>query len=340
MANLFRNVIHDSAEYIAQHQLPSGAIPWQKGDVTDPWDHVECAIALDLSRRHEEARKAYEWLRRMQNPDGSWYSNYVNDQPTELARDTNYSSYIAVGMWCRYLATEDADFLEYMWPTIERGLDFAVSLQQPTGEIYWSLDPQNRPWDRALSASCSCICLSLTSGIKIARALGKSRPDWEKARDKLAHALRYHPERFDDPGYRQCDYAMAWFYPVLSGVITGPAARHRILRRWNDFIIENWGCKCIVEAPFWVTAGETCELIVALARLGEWGRARQLLQWILRLQDKPGSFWSGMKIPEETVWPEEKKFTWVSAGMAIAATTQLTNGDQLVRDFWERFNER
>ncbi|MBM3132960.1 MAG: prenyltransferase [Chloroflexi bacterium] len=339
MSTGFRDLIHNSTDYIARHQLPSGAIPWLEGDITDPWDHVECAIALDLAEKHDEARKAYEWLLNMQNPDGSWYSTYLDIKPQELARDTNYSSYVAVGLWCYYLTTGDKGFLEYMWPTLEGGLTFALSLQQPTGEIWWSLDPQNRPWNRALTASCSCICLSLGCGIKIARILGKKKPEWEAARRKLASALLYHPERFDNPGHRECDYAMAWFYPVLSGIITGPRAKQHLLSRWDDFIVENWGCKCIVEEPWWVTSGETCELIMALARLGEHERARQLLDWIVRLQDEPGTFWSGMKIPEETVWPEEKKFTWVSAGMAIAATTQLTNGNRLVSNFWERFDE-
>ena len=71
----FGGLIGQALDFIARHQLPSGAIPWYEGGVTDPWDHVECAIALDLGGRVEESTRAYLWLRETQNPDGSWYSN-------------------------------------------------------------------------------------------------------------------------------------------------------------------------------------------------------------------------------------------------------------------------
>ncbi|MGH3532720.1 MAG: prenyltransferase, partial [Mycobacterium sp.] len=35
-----------TAESIAAVQEPSGAIPWSEYGHTDPWDHVECAMAL------------------------------------------------------------------------------------------------------------------------------------------------------------------------------------------------------------------------------------------------------------------------------------------------------
>ncbi|HAZ32172.1 MAG TPA: hypothetical protein DCY61_05725 [Dehalococcoidia bacterium] len=68
-----QELIHRQANFIRNHQLPSGAIPWYEGGITDPWDHVECAIALDLSGRLDEASRAYRWLREVQNPDGRWW---------------------------------------------------------------------------------------------------------------------------------------------------------------------------------------------------------------------------------------------------------------------------
>src|SRR4030043_491159 len=77
-------LIEEQAAYISRHQLPSGAIPWYEDGVTDPWDHVECAIALDLTGRFDQAVKAYSWLRDKQNADGSWYSSYLDDEPRDL----------------------------------------------------------------------------------------------------------------------------------------------------------------------------------------------------------------------------------------------------------------
>src|SRR5260221_314787 len=43
-----------TARAIAAAQLPSGAIPWPDGHV-DPWDHVECAMALSACGLRREA---------------------------------------------------------------------------------------------------------------------------------------------------------------------------------------------------------------------------------------------------------------------------------------------
>ena len=60
-----------TAQSIASVQLPSGEIPWSAGGHTDPWDHVECAMALTVAGLLDEARAAYEWSRTQQRHDGS-----------------------------------------------------------------------------------------------------------------------------------------------------------------------------------------------------------------------------------------------------------------------------
>ena len=61
--DLIPRLLDQQANFISKHQLPSGAIPWYEDGVTDPWDHVECAIALDLTGRFDVAVRAYLWLR-------------------------------------------------------------------------------------------------------------------------------------------------------------------------------------------------------------------------------------------------------------------------------------
>ena len=77
-------LIDEQVAFITSHQLTSGAIPWYRGGITDPWDHIECAIALDLAGRHDEAVKAYCWMKGSQNDDGSWYSRYVDGHAEDL----------------------------------------------------------------------------------------------------------------------------------------------------------------------------------------------------------------------------------------------------------------
>ena len=38
--------VRQTAEAIAEWQLPTGMIPWTPGDHADPWNHVEAAMAL------------------------------------------------------------------------------------------------------------------------------------------------------------------------------------------------------------------------------------------------------------------------------------------------------
>src|SRR6266699_2662204 len=57
---------------IAAVQQPDGAIGWPDGHV-DAWNHVECAMALSVCGLRDSCRRAYEWLRANQRPDGSWY---------------------------------------------------------------------------------------------------------------------------------------------------------------------------------------------------------------------------------------------------------------------------
>jgi len=82
---------------------------------------VECAIALDFSGQPSEASLAYKWMRDIQNPDGSWYFSYLNDKPQDLTKDTNFSTYIATGMWFHYASSST-------WLSIKCGIRIAKNL--------------------------------------------------------------------------------------------------------------------------------------------------------------------------------------------------------------------
>src|SRR5215472_14495945 len=87
--------ILQTARSIAAAQLPSGAIPWPDGHV-DPWDHVECAMALSACGLAREARLGYEWLAATQRGDGSWPRSFgpaiLPDCPVSQGRPAGQGS--------------------------------------------------------------------------------------------------------------------------------------------------------------------------------------------------------------------------------------------------------
>ena len=98
-ANTLPGQLQATADYIENQQLPSGALPWFAGGITAPWDHVEAAMGLSVAGKKEEAESAFLWLKANQLSDGSWYSEYLMSSPVTKRKETNFSAYIATGLW-------------------------------------------------------------------------------------------------------------------------------------------------------------------------------------------------------------------------------------------------
>jgi hypothetical protein len=311
-----RDALLETVDAIASVQLPDGNIPWTAGGHTDPWNLVEAALALDVGGRHADAARAYGWLRSMQNPDGSWHAYYVGNDVKDPTLDTNVACYLATGVWHHYLCTGDTAFLRDFWPTVERTIDFALAYQTETGEIAWRADD---PADGALLTGSSSIHHSLRCAIAIAARLGHDRPDWELSVGALAIAIAHRPERFLDKGR----WAMDWYYPILGGVLRGQPAQMRIAAFWDTFVVPGRGVRCVSDQP-WVTAAETCELVMALDAIGETERAHQLFRWVQFLRHDDGSYWCGMNFERERFHRMGEYFTadqptWNSAAVVLAA---------------------
>ena len=257
--------VEQMADFIVSVQKTDGEIPWSIGGKTDPWDHVESAMGLSVAGYWREAERAYEWMRKTQHSDGSWYAAYRNNAPEDTTRDTNMSSYIAVGVFHHYLITDDLGFLKRMWSTLRAGVDYAVSMQAPTGEIHWARNGEGVVDPMALLTGSSSIYMSIKCALAIASRLGRSRSDWEETLEKLGHAIRHRPNRFNMIKSR---FSMDWYYPVLCGAITGEDAHRRINKYWEKFVVPDWGVRCVSDRP-WVTMAETSELVLALAAIGD-----------------------------------------------------------------------
>lgn len=296
---------------IARAQLSNGIIPWTSDGRWDPWDHVECALALDAGGFHEHAAAAYRHLARTQRHDGAWACPIVGGDASALVLDSNAATYVAVGIWHQFLATGDEGALHRAWPMVTRGVEFALDLQLPNGAIAWARDLDGHTGGHALLASSSCILMSLTAALHVAHHLGEERPDWELAITSLAAAIAGESNFAS-----RSRYSMDWYYPVVSGALDEHAARERIGSRWEVFVVEGLGARCVDDRP-WVTSAETAELAIALAICGLETEARELLGWVQYLRHEDGSYWTGATFPDGRHFPNERS-NWSAAAMVIA----------------------
>ncbi len=306
------------ADGIAELQLPSGLVLWFPGGHADPWNHVECAMALDVTGRHGAAERAYDFLTGSQRADGSWHRYYTAGGVEEHKLDANCTAYVACGVWHHFLVTGDRGFLESMWNVVEAAIEFALALQQPRGEILWARHADGTPWPFALLTSSSSIYHSLRSALAIARELGHERPRWATGATRLSDVIRRVPQAFA-PKDR---WAMDWYYPVLAGILHGSEARRRLVDRWDTFVLDGWGVRCVSDRD-WVTPAETAECTMACLAAGLTTEAWQLFEWSQRQRDG-GQYWTGTVLPTEALFPPDEKAGYTAAAQLLAADA-LTN---------------
>lgn len=315
-----------TAESIASVQYSSGEIPWSDPGHTDPWDHVECAMALTVAGLLEPARAAFDWCRREQRADGSWPIQYRRGAIEDANSDSNFCAYIATGVWHHVLVTADRRFAESMWPTVRAAIDFVLDLQADTGEIYWARGASG-PLPEALLTGCASVYHSIRCALALADYIGDSQPEWEVALGRLGHAIAEHPEGFTEKPY----HSMDWYYPILGGAVRGPAATARITRRWDDFVVDGLGIRCVSDRP-WVTGAETCELVLALDAMGDRRRATEQFSAMQHLRESDGSYWTGLVFADGKRWPVERT-TWTGAAVILAADalSSTTGGSGIFR---------
>ena len=299
--------VAETAASIAAMQEPSGAIPWTVGEHVDIWNHVEAAMALLVGGEVEAAEAAYAWIPTIQREDGSWPMKIVNGVVDDPRGEVNMSAYFAVGLWHHWLVRRDIAFVQRFWPSVRAGLDWVVSQQVAFGGINWT------PTESfSLLTGCSSIYHSLRAGVALADLLDDPQPEWELAGGRLGHALRDHPDLFED----KSTYSMDWYYPVLGGAVRGRNAFELIESRWDVFVVEGMGIHCVDTNP-WVTGAETCELAMALDILGDHRRALKLLSDMQFLRGEDGKYWTGWVYGDDVHWPHEHT-TYTAAAVILA----------------------
>ena len=327
------NVISHLADYdaparrILDIQCRDGAIAWFEDGPWDPWNHVECAMALTATGAHDAAARAFDYLLKTQRPDGAWlgeYGNalpmvdrdYISRDPAPAFLDTNFCAYPAVGVLHYLLATRDMIRVRRWWPMIRKAIDFVLALQCRDGTIPWALEAVGTDQDDALLAGNASIAKSLESAIRLAGWLDQPAEQWIEAHRALVGALRGTPERFDRLGTGQ-RFAMDWYYPALSGALHDHHAVLRLETKWEAFVHPELGCRCVCDEP-WITVAETCELSMALLAAGRREQAEDMLNAVAPVRDTKGVYWMGWQYEEATVWPKEQP-GWTQAAAILAA---------------------
>ena len=301
-----------TVDAIAAAQEPSGALPWPDGH-TDAWDHVECAMALVVGGRLDEARRAYAWLRQTQAGDGTWATKYTGLDVLDPDVDTNQCAYVAVGVWQWWRVVGDRTLVDEMWPHVRLALDHVLDMQLPGGQIAWVRRADGTVEPDALVTGSASMYQALRCGIALAELVGEPQPEWELAAGQLQHAVAEHPEVFLD----KSRFSMDWYYPVLGGAVRGDAAEARLKAGWDVFHVDGVGLRCVSDRP-WVTGAETAELVLTLAAIGERDRGLELLAEVQHLREQDGSYWTGLVYDEGVRWPGERS-SWTAAAMVLAA---------------------
>ncbi|MET0578753.1 MAG: prenyltransferase [Ilumatobacteraceae bacterium] len=311
--------VRETADHLASLQVPSGMIPWFPGGHCDPWNHVESAMALDVAGLHHQAEDAYEWLAAVQLPDGAWHNYYWPDGSVEEPKlDTNVCAYIATGVWHHWRCTWDRGFLDHLWPAVEKALDWVLSLRRPDGQVLWAIEADGtRPWEYALLTGSSSIQHALRCGRALSDVVGEPRPEWSVAAERIVEAVAGRPDAFA-PKER---WAMDWYYPVLSGALSGEAAEARLDQGWERFTMPGCGVRCVSDEP-WVTASETAECSLAYAAAGDRATASDLLGWTRAHRREDGSYWTGLVYDargRSTRFPFEEHTSYTAAAVVRAA---------------------
>jgi hypothetical protein len=131
----------------------------------------------------------------------------------------------------------------------------------------------------------------------------------------------FSPESFE-PKDR---WAMDWYYPVLSGAMTGARAHARMAERWAQFVMDGRGVRCVSDRP-WVTAAETAECVMALDAAGMREDALRLFDWVQAMRNDDGSYWTGSVFPEGVHFPGGERSTYTAAAVVLATDTLAGTG--------------
>jgi hypothetical protein len=201
-----------------------------------------------------------------------------------------------------------------MWPTLERAVAWVLGMRRPDGTVLWAREADATPWDYALLTGSCSIRHALDSAASLGDALGTPRPVWRAAAAAIDAVVAGGVDAFE-PKDR---WAMDWYYPVLTGAVRGDAAKARLAERWDAFVLDGLGVRCVADER-WVTASETAECAIAHAAIGDVDTARALLRTTRRHRDADGGYLTGIAYPQRVAFPADERTAYTAAAVILAA---------------------
>ncbi|MFZ5985613.1 MAG: glycoside hydrolase family 15 protein [Bacillota bacterium] len=150
--------------------------------------------ALDASGLTMTVDKFYEWAVMTQDEDGSWQQRYHMDGnlAPSWGMQVDETGTLIWGMLRHYEVTKDKDFLERMWDSIKRGVEFLVDfIDDDTGLPKPSYDL----WEERVGEhtySCAAVYGGIRAGVEAARILNGSKElieKWEKAASSIKASM-------------------------------------------------------------------------------------------------------------------------------------------------------
>ena len=149
----------------------------------------------------------------------------------------------------------------------------------------------------------------------VAERLGNERPEWELAAGRLGHAVAHHPGAFAPKD----EFAMDWYYPMLSGALEGEPGRGAHRRRLVHLRDGRARRALRVDGGL----GHGCRdgrVRAGARRRSVWATRRaELFADAQRLRLPDGSYWTGMVFPDEVTFPESERTTYTAGAMVLAA---------------------
>jgi glucoamylase len=159
-----------------------------------PRDAVYLAWTMDRCGYHDESRRFYRWCKRTQMADGLWYQNHYTDGRRHWPGiQVDQVGSILWGLHQHYLACGNREFLQEMWPTVERAAWYVLSRIDPEiGLVYSEQDLWEETGGYLAYTNAACV-----AGMRAAAAIAAELGQEEEARlwPECAETLRVHMQR-------------------------------------------------------------------------------------------------------------------------------------------------
>ena len=300
-------------DWIIKNQSPDGSIAWDLNDKCDPWDHLECLIALAIFEKDENFKRGIDWF--LGNLDANFLikSEFIEGQSSREYYEHHHAIYSAVTFYQHLLMGNNDSYVKNYLKTLSNIVEAVLAARDDQGCFFWAQDKKGM-CDNTLVTATASIYLSLKCSINIFDYFGLETNALKKELEATKESFNKQNHRFNRDGIDRSRFSMDSYYPFLAGLNEN---YQHLTKDIGKFYVEGLGVKCVIEEP-WVTFAESSELIVALCRANNFKMAEQIFNDITKFKDNEGILPTGYQYAEKIFWPEERS-SWTNAAYIIAA---------------------